>query len=222
MKLSEMKPCDLNEVYWSNLTSDQIVFMHVCDDKSILADFEVISTLHRTYREGRHAACNTHSNVFLPLFSTFAILDQIGECYKPKNSPIYPDPKGSGIKKALYYFAGRQPNDNESKALYAFRNGIMHDCSFVSHDKHRSDIHYWFRFCESISCYVEVASTPWDGVPSSRSDHNITLINRNLLLDLAHNVIQKLNTLFTKGELEVTIPGGAATIADNYLVRRPH
>ena len=134
---------------------------------------------------------------------------------------MYPHSNAGGIKKALYYFGGRQANDAESKALYAFRNGLMHDCSFVSHDKRDSNVHYWFRFCESIADYVQVATVPWDGNPSSRADNNLTLVSPTKLRLLVEIMIREMNDLFHRGELQVTLAGGTAAIANNYLLRRP-
>lgn len=216
-----MVPADLYTQKWSRLTEEEITFIHACADKSILEDCIVISTLYRTYKEANHAAFNDHSNVFLPLMGGFAILDQIGECYKPKGMSLCRDPNYNGIKKALFYFGGYGENDEETKALYAFRNSIMHDCSFVSHSPRDPTRNYWFRFQDDINGCVQLGSEPWNGDYSSCSDKNITLVSRTNFRTLVHNLIRDLSNLHSSNQLDITLSGGANAIRSRYLMRLP-
>ncbi|HKH21333.1 MAG TPA: hypothetical protein VKB53_10725 [Gammaproteobacteria bacterium] len=125
---------------FGKLPSKKIIDMHLFDDVSYIEEGQVLSTLKVMQMESAHANSLRYSENLLPLLGSFAILDQLGNSYSNSVKRRYRNPHASGIKKCLYYFADKDEDDLEIKAIYALRNALVHKCSLVAEEeRHKKD-----------------------------------------------------------------------------------
>ncbi|MDB9467197.1 hypothetical protein [Dolichospermum circinale] len=128
----------------SELTDSEIINIHLSIfTKTFTKDFELISTLKTLEEEMRQSSGLDKFKSFLPFLAAFAILDQIGGCYKCyKNSEEkenHANTKNySSIQKALYYF-GDIEDEQRLNEIRIFRNGIIHDASLFFSEKIEGD-----------------------------------------------------------------------------------
>ena len=205
---------------WNELSSGEITVIHLDCDTAYTRDYRITSTVRRMEREARKAASNIYSEIYLPQMACLTILDQIGCSYRNRRMSRYSEngTEASGIKKAAYYFLGFGENDEATKTLYAFRNGLMHHASFISRTK--GGRNYWFLLDDSIQGIVQVAHRDWDGTLSGQSEETCSLVNRTALLDGISAMLSELGNLRDAGDLEIAMPGGHEEIALRYLHRR--
>jgi hypothetical protein len=203
---------------WDELTESEVKQIHLGGNDSTTTDFRIISTTARMFREAMHAANNNHSNIFLPSMACLAILDQVGTSYAITSVQEYPDPQNnvSGIKKAAYYLFDFNINDDSTKTLYSFRNGVMHESSFTNFDV-RASVHYWFQFDSDMPKIVKPATTPWDGILTNQTDNNCSFINPRQLLSATEAGLMNLESALTA----VKHPQGLEGIKTKYLLRLP-
>jgi len=131
------------------------------------------------------------------------LLDQIGSCFKPTLvDPVV----GNSFIKALKYFSSL-PNTC-IEALYALRCAFAHDFSlFNRNTENELRMH---RFEVRIGNSEDVVVFPpvrWDGNFSNIHDDNTTIIYLDTFGLLVETLCAKLYSLYTSGELEVTLPG---------------
>jgi hypothetical protein len=204
-----------------DLTEQEVVLIHLAGAECSTSDCRVLSSLARIEIEARHAINYDKSKVFLPLLAAFAILDQVGGCYRDSSKAQVLNEKASGVKKALYYFFGFGDNDDSVKTLYALRNGVLHDASLISHAANGVD-HYWFRFDTEMEEIVKVAPEPWSGDFKDWSDKNLSLVNPVALINHISDMLTHLNRLNEAGNLELVLPGGCTELCARFLYTVPY
>ena len=86
------------------------------------------------------------------MLGALSTLDQYGQCYKPDPPvlPAFPTNK-SGVIKAAHNYLGIPCGSKDSDALYALRNGLMHQSSLISVGQGNKPKHYWFTIDKSIA-----------------------------------------------------------------------
>lgn len=148
---------------------------------------------------------------------------QLGSCYKRNDISAYPDTNASGIKKSLYYFCGFGANCNDTKALFALRNSLLHDASLISKAKHANQPNYIFRYNQKQSEYIKHAPVTWDGDFESL-DHSsmTTFVNTEKVIDLAESTIDTVLKLLTNGNIEVILPDKEIELFYRYLFHCPY
>lgn len=205
---------------WNQLSESEVINIHLYSEISTTTDYIILSTLRRIEREARHAIANEYSKSFLPLMACYAILDQVGKCYKNKQKSPYTHQNANGIKKAAYYFLGYEENGDLTKTLYGLRNGIVHDASYVSHAKDGS--HYWYRWDDEQTEIIRTPSMPWDGTLGSRSDSNCSFVNPKVFMDSVSEMLNRMMDLNKSGYLSLSMDGGVDELALRYLHLKPH
>ena len=134
---------------------------------------------------------------FLPFLAAFAILDQIGKCYKNSSikESIAKKNKYNSIEKALYYF-GDIEDERTLKEIRLFRHGIVHDASLFFFEKTKNE-YYCFRYSDNneTSNLINFAEEIWDGNFDSISPKNMTIVNRKVLINKTSHIIGKLSEL---------------------------
>lgn len=198
---------DKNELVWIHMNGQAV---------SACAEHLVLSTLGATLDELRATAHNQRSNVIVPTLATFAVLDQIGSTYERKRRPEIRDPNVNSIKRCLHFFTSRAYNDDEVKALYAFRNAMMHDASMVNTGREGNGPYYRFAFDKDQPTLIQLPATPWDGKWGSAPQ---TTINREKLHELAFEVQKSVRQAFETNELVVKIE--KEELYDRYLLSLP-
>lgn len=203
---------------FAELTLQEVMAVHLEQGggHSITSDFLVESTLRVILQEARHCTQNVRSKQMMPALGCFALLDQVGNCYTRTRCEPYPHGNASGIKKALYYFGGFAADDAATKALYAFRNALMHNAS-LRNDYHGK--HHAFRYDGSIPTAVAPAAREWDGDVATLDDSTLTVVNPGRLVDLADGVVRALNECLDAGTLATDLT--KAEIAERYLLLAP-
>ena len=200
---------------FAELTKDEIIAIHLdCGGGPVTTnDFIIESTLSVILRETRFCMTFNNSNNMMPALGCFALLDQVGNSYTRNDVAPYPANNGSGIKKALYYFGGFNANDAPTKALYAFRNALVH---YASLRNERNGVYYRFRYNSTIPSVVLPAAHPWNGRVADLSDNTTTLINLSRLVDLVTKIVYTLKDCLKVGTLKTEL--SASKIVINYLL----
>ncbi len=199
----------------SELTDSEIINIHL-SRKTLTKDFELISTLKTLEGEMQQSSGLDKFKSFLPFLAAFAILDQIGGCYKCyKNSEEKEnhakEKKYKSFQKALYYF-GDIEDEQTLNEIRIFRNSIVHDASLFTVDKNKIKKikeYYYFRYSDNneTSNLINSAEEKWDGNFDSISPKNMTIVNRKFLINKTSDIIRKLSKINESNELEISLPG---------------
>lgn len=182
---------NISSKHLQNLDLSEVVAVHLSrSPHTVTKDYILVSSLDQVESEMRQTRGNVNTKHYAPALCAFALLDQIGSCYTDKAMPSHPVQGGGAIHRALYYWGGMAPLSPEIEALYAFRNGLVHDGSLTSRTTRGQ--WYIFRYDGNISGPVKLAQTPWDGTPVGLGKQTLTKINSRALTDLVSDAIAKL------------------------------
>ena len=207
---------DLSGKHLSLLDQDEIVYCHLSlRQPERTLDFFVTSCLEAIETEMRQSRGTRLTANYVPLLAAFAILDQIGSCYADKRNPVHPS-GGSAIHHALYHFAGMDPMSEEVKALYALRNGLVHDASLTSYAK-KTGQWYIFRYDHKLACAIKLPATPWDGTASGLGGSPITFINPRLFTDQVSEALSTLKSCYIERRPDLEVLKSGADILHKYL-----
>jgi hypothetical protein len=143
--------------------------------------------------------------------TAFAILDQLGSCYGLAGSS---QASQASVKRVLGDFSGLDQPQIES--LYAFRNGLMHDASYV--DATNKNSKRIFRADPDLNSVVQPSSCTWDGYTFPDNDFT-TLVNLDLLPNLVVEVISQVKRAFDDTRLDVKL--SSREILHRYLMWVP-
>ncbi|MFV8269339.1 hypothetical protein ACNQGP_05305 [Flavobacterium sp. GT2N3] len=203
-----------------DLTDNEIIDIHLnAYHETTTIDFRVISTLSRLNREVRHAISFENSKYILPLIGMTTILDQLGNCYSSSRRPLFPNPNSSGIKKALYYFGNFDDDDKILETVYALRNGITHNASFISRNKYgiEKGKNYIFHYDNEQTDLLISSEEEWNGELSNINNKTITLLNPALLLNLIESCIKQADDDNKQSFLSIDLPEGKKELIHSYL-----
>jgi hypothetical protein len=153
---------------------------------------------------------NTHHGSWLGAIGYLVLLNQIGNCFKPKNIAGV---RENSIVKALKYFTNL--NDNEINAIYALRCSFAHDYSLTNINRNPLRQHR-FNVCVGDNFVVLLAKNPWNGDMQNKDRNNITTISLEGLADLIESIFAKLIELLNRDELECILPGGPLELLNRY------
>jgi hypothetical protein len=170
-----------------DLTENELIEIHIGGHISAvkLSDFMVVSTLQLARQAMASNLCSDRAKPYGVPMTAFAILDQLGSCYGLKDSSSEND---QSVKRVLTDFSGLDQPKIES--LYAFRNGLMHDASYV--DVSNKNIKRIFRNNPALNSVVQPSSCAWDGFTFPDNDFT-TWVNLDLLPSLVDEVISQVH-----------------------------
>ncbi len=141
-----------------------------------------------------------------------ALLDQIGACFKPKNAS---EQHGNAIGKCLRYFTDLSPA--EIDAIYALRCAFAHDFSLYNiNQKNQSLTHCFKVFASPDGPVVTLPAHPWSGDYQNKPVDCYTLVNLEILGDLAEDVCNKLFSSARAGTLDVVLQNGSDELLQRY------
>lgn len=139
------------------------------------------------------------------------LVDQIGECFRPKN--VAPVP-GNSFMKALKYFTDL--DQAECDALYALRCAFVHDFSFYNRNEKKPSLQHAFRLVASDGGRVVTLPTrPWSGDYSKKQE---TTVNLRTLGSVVEAMAHKLFELSQTGELAIELKGGSDELLQRYSI----
>lgn len=212
-------PTDPHELAWlTNVAIDAHCEVNSFERFTIGYDIWCRSAVSLLLAETKSASLRRYSGELLPLLGALSALDQYGTCYAPVPSIL---PKGlsskSGVIKSAHNFLSITVDSKDSDALYAIRNSLMHQSSLISVDVVKKVKNFWFEIDNNIDEIFVHAATPWDGIYSSRSESNRTLVNSRKILDLAFELTKILKEKHKLGQLSLDLKGGLEELLTNYV-----
>ena len=165
-----------------------------------------------------------HPNRWTGAMCYMTILDQIGSCYRPKQTPVITDSccpnqngrfKASAIEKALRYFSNL--SDGHICALYALRNSFVHDFALMNKNSNRPTLqHHFLVDASATEPLVKLPQNIWDGNIQNLNMANATYVNLQALGDLVEEIYKILTDLHSKKELVLVLDGGEAELLRRY------
>lgn len=200
------------------LTLDEVVYCHVRANPLWCKDVTVVSHLEQINTEMRQARGLQVTKNYASLLAAFAILDQIGSCYEDSSQGAHPA-GGNAFKRALFYFGHLPAMGAEINALYALRNGLVHDGSLTSQDQ-KTGKWYCFRYFSRMSEPVRLPTQNWDGTFQSLSNEKLCLINSRELTEIASRAIHRVDHLLQCERNKLNIIQSKDEIITKYLMWR--
>lgn len=122
---------------------------------------------------------NTRTNQYVPLMTSFAILDQLGELYTPFGKSSN---KKNGTKRCLEMNTSLTKDDIES--LVSLRNGLLHNGSLICEAQNSKQTNVIYRLSKTEPNLIKHASIKWDGVYRDHMKDYISIVNLLKLKDL--------------------------------------
>lgn len=211
---------DVAQTNLRDLDEGHIVGLHLEEHSPIKTkDYAAYSTLYSLKKNMKCYRSGDRNGPFISIFCAFAILDQLGQTYKPRNVQNEPNVK-NGIKLALHYFCELECTSPEVEALVALRNSIFHNGSLVSScGKGNKKKHYIFRFDPKQKELIKLPSLMWNGKASGLSGDwkdSACIVNVNELIALAKRTIKHVYCSYKEGK--VSLIGGGQEVLMNFIL----
>jgi hypothetical protein len=189
------------EFIYNNETRRSALIGGLCEVRKFAGrDIETGKPLHNRTESGGY------QGHWLALLGYFAILDQMGSCFKDLNCSIKIETKEKAFNICLKRFATHL-DIYERKAIYALRNSVAHDYCLINENNVDDKLrHHFGLYIDPKIPLVKVPSPLWDGVMAHRNSQNQTKINIDKLGDLVEGIYQNIVNLACDGALTVEIP----------------
>lgn len=177
-----------------DLDIDELSFIHLDTFPKIrnLQDVGVSSCLHSLVETLSASFINVRTNQYVPLMTSFAILDQIGKLYSVSNNP--PSAQ-NGIKRALYSFSNFPADLIDD--LVTLRHGLFHDGSLTSRNSNMGT-NVIFRMVRDSGKVVTPPKHTWDGEYRDQLQDHVTNIDlkefQKLTINILENCMKKWNS----------------------------
>ncbi|MDJ0695575.1 hypothetical protein [Mastigocoleus sp. MO_188.B34] len=212
---------------WKNksltqLSIEELAYAHLGGaDSYQLKDGYLDSILPIICQEIRHSRNMNYSKNFVPVVSSFAVIEQIGFSYSRNDKLEYSNPCASPIKKAMYYFADYEEDDRDIEALYSLRNSFLHNASLMAKAKHTNQTSFYFQFDRSLNKLAEYPNFNWDGnIQNFEPETMTTLINPNYIIKMAFDIVEKALSCLEDNTLDVCIKDGKQELYYRFLKYR--
>ncbi len=179
-------------------------FMHALAEARRATSRDVASGRKLPESHGKHGS-------WLGAVGYFALLDQIGKCFRPRGSRRV---AGKPIAQALRHFSDLSAA--EIDALYALRCAFAHDYSLINVHAKQS-LQHAFIVGQGTGCVVALPSKSWNGDLTARDRSCTTQVSLEAVGDLVEDVVGRLRDAASRGKLEVALPGGADELVHRYL-----
>jgi hypothetical protein len=153
-----------------------------------------------------------HHGSWLGAVGYFAVLDQMGKCFKPRAAPIK---TGNAIQQALGHFTNLTPA--EIDALYALRCAFAHDYSLYNVNKKTPSMMHNFVVGQGSAPLMVLPAVPWDGDLQNQAQQSKTLVSLEAFADLVEVVVQDVITLSQGNNLAILLPGGSDELVRRYM-----
>jgi hypothetical protein len=145
-----------------------------------------------------------------------AILDQIGNCFRPRTRPTLHN--SNSIQKALRYFT--RLGDRKINAIHALRCAFAHDYSLYNCNNRDQSLQHRFVVTQGENPpLVKLPRVQWDGDILKNERHNLTVVNLEKLGDLVESVYKRLIDLHESNGLEISLKGGSNELIQRYQIR---
>lgn len=146
-----------------------------------------------------------------------AILDQIGNCFKPKGTPKL---DGSSIVKSFGYFTNM--TRDEANAIYALRCAFAHDFSLFNVNPNKPFMNHLFTVYKGDDKQVvTLPQIKWNGDYNNLDPDCITYVNLEAFGDTVEDIYYEMVRLSKLSQLEIVLPGGAEELLRRYSIYSP-
>lgn len=147
----------------------------------------------------------------------FALLDQVGKCFKPKSVPRA---NGNTIFQALKHFSSLP--ELEIDALYALRCAFAHDYSLYNINIGKPNLTHNFLVSQGNSTQVVFLSkVQWNGDLQNHHPDSKTSVNLEAFGDLVESVVQRIAVCHQASDLEILLSGGSDELIRRYMFMTP-
>jgi hypothetical protein len=145
-----------------------------------------------------------------------AILDQTGNCFKPRTCPALGNE--NSIQKALRYFT--RLGKCKINAIYALRCSLAHDYSLSNIPKNKDQTlqHRFIVTQGEKTPLIRLPRDPWDGNILKNERRNTTVVNLEKLGDLVETVYKRLVHLHKHDRLDISLKGGPDELIQRYQI----
>lgn len=184
------------------LTVSELAYVHLytITDSIRLKNCNLSSSL-KDLRETLSASFNNNrTNQYVPLMTSFAMLDQMGTLYTPKGKSSN---KQNGIKRCLELNTNLQTNDIES--LVSLRNGLLHNGSLLCEAQNSKQINVIYRLTKEGNTLVTHPKTAWDGIYHDNLNDYLSTVNLVMLRNLVFKVYDDIFSLLINNNLNIEI-----------------
>lgn len=210
---------DLTKKSFRSLDRVEMAYCHLSPSYVETSDWIITSGLDGVEETMRQSRALRTTADYAPLLCAFAILDQLGTCYRNKAVTAKPS-NAAGVKKGIHYFLGWDFNSAETKAFYALRNGLVHDASLTCHAK--DGTWYIFRYSSDESApTIKIPATQWDGTSGNLNANVVTWVNVRSFTDKVSEAISKVREMHYSNDPDLEIVKDADEISNKYLFWRP-
>jgi hypothetical protein len=143
----------------------------------------------------------------------FALLDQIGKCFKPRGAPRV---RGNAIRQALKHFSSLR--DQEIDALYALRCAFAHDYSLINVKPKQASLTHIFAVGQGAMPSVpSLPAKRWNGSLTGVDPSCQTVVSLEAFGDLVEDVVNQVRGAASRGDLEILLPGGSDELVRRYF-----
>jgi hypothetical protein len=142
----------------------------------------------------------------------FALLDQVGKCFKPRNMT---QRTGNAIQQALGHFTNLSAN--EIDALYALRCAFAHDYSLYNINQKNPTMMHNFIVGQGASPLMTMARVPWNGDLQNQVADCKTSVSLEAFADVVEQVVQQIIACSQSNNLEILLPGGSDELVRRYM-----
>jgi hypothetical protein len=169
----------------------------------------------RDLDKGTKSNPNLHGS-WIGAIGYFTLLDQISDCFRPKGAPL---PQNKDIRAALEHFTSLDAPKRD--ALYALRNAFTHDYSLYNINRNQPSLTHHFAVSRGagVGDVVILPATGWDGDYMNRGPDTRTTVHLAVFGDLVEDVVAKILSLHTAGNLEIALKDGSDELVCRYLFR---
>lgn len=182
------------------LTVSELAYVHLytVTDSIKLKNCNLSSSL-KDLRETLSASFNNNrTNQYVPLMTSFAMLDQMGTLYTPK---VKSSKKKNGIKRCLELNTNLQKKDIES--LVSLRNGLLHNGSLLCEAQYSNQINVIYRLTKENNTLITHPKKAWDGTYHDNLNDYRSIVNLLKLRDLVFKIHDDIFGLLINNNLKI-------------------
>lgn len=180
----------------------ELAYIHLNDttDSLRLKNYRLTSSLHDLRDTLTASFSNSRTNQYVPLMTSFAMLDQMGALYTPKGKT---SKKKNGIKRCLELNTNLSSCDINS--LVSLRNGLLHNGSLLCQAEYAGQTNVIYRLTKQGSQLITHPKHQWDGFYHDDLNDYLSIINLTMLRDLVFKIHKDNFNLLISGNLNVEI-----------------
>lgn len=181
-----------------NVSELAYIHLYTTTDSIKIKNYDLSSSL-KDLRETLSASFNNYrTNQYVPLMTSFAMLDQMGTLYTPKGKS---SKKKNGIKRCLELNTSLQPNDIES--LVSLRNGLLHNGSLLCEAQYANQPNVIYRLTKKNNTLITHPKHTWDGKFHDNLNDYLSTIDLILLRNLVFKIHDDIFNLLINNDLKI-------------------